>query len=265
MQYTQVLESLGFSPKEIYIYTALLELETATATDLAKKTEINRTSCYDILSVLIKRGLVSKIVKKKKIYFHITDPRKLLNYLDREKEEAYNKIEKNKKQINEIMPELLSLFNPNPTKPRIQFYEGEKGMREAYEDTLTADKVYYAYANFETMYQGLPNFFPNYYERRIKAKILGKGIFPKNKTTLNQLKNNQEELRESIVLGDESLTYSPEVIIYNNKVLIASWKEKIAIIIESKELADLQKIIFQQLWVSLQKDPKNIVSLLNKY
>ena len=95
MQYTQVLESLGFSPKEIYIYTALLELETATATDLAKKTEINRTSCYDILSVLIKRGLVSKIVKKKKIYFHITDPRKLLNYLDREKEEAYNKIEKN--------------------------------------------------------------------------------------------------------------------------------------------------------------------------
>lgn len=263
MQYTQVLENLGFSPKEIYIYTALLELETATATDLAKKTEINRTSCYDILSALIKRGLVSKIVKKKKIYFHITDPRKLINYLDREKEEAYNKIEKNKKQVSEVMPELLSLFNPTTTKPKIEFYEGAKGMREAYEDTLTADKVYYAYANFETMHEGLPNFFPDYYQRRVKAGILGKGIFPKNKTTLNQLQRNKEEYRESIVFGDETISYSPEVIIYNNKILIASWKEKIAIIIESKELADLQKIIYNQLWRTLQKDPKNIVSLLN--
>lgn len=262
MQYIQVLENMGFSPKEIYIYTALLELETATATDLAKKTEINRTSCYDILSALIKRGLVSKIVKKKKIYFHITDPRKLINYLDREKEEAYNKIEKNKKQVSEIMPELLSLFNPKMTKPKVEFYEGEKGVREAYEDTLTADRVYYAYANIETMQHGLPNFFPDYYQRRVKAKILGKGIFPKNKITLERLKHNKEELRESIVLGDENITFSPEVIIYNNKVLIASWKEKIAIIIESKELADLQKIIHQQLWTALQRDPKNIVSLL---
>ena len=262
MQYPQVLESLGFSPKEIYIYTALLELETATASDIAKKTDINRTSCYDVLSALIKRGLISKIVKKKKTYFHVTDPRKLINYLDREKEEAYNKIEKSKKQINEVMPELMSLFNPKPTKPKVEYYEGEKGMREAYEDTLTADKVYYSYANIETMHEGLPNFFPEYYERRVKAGILGKGIFPKNKTTLARLEHNKKEYRESIVFGDEDITYSPEIIIYNNKILIASWIEKIAIIIESKELADLQKIIYNQLWTSLQKDPKNIVSLL---
>ena len=263
MQYPQVLEGLGFSTKEIYIYTALLELETATASDISKKTDINRTSCYDVLSALIKRGLISKIVKKKKTYFQATDPRKLINYLDREKEEACNKIEKRKKQVSEIMPELRSLFNPSMNKPKVEYYEGEKGMREAYEDTLTADKVYYAYANIETMHQGLPNFFPDYYERRVKAKILGKGIFPKNKITLERLKHNKEELRESIVFGDEDITYSPEVIIYNNKILIASWKEKIAIIIESKELANLQKIIYNQLWTSLQKDPNNIISLLN--
>lgn len=178
MQYPQVLEDLGFSPKEITIYIALLELETATATEIAKKTDINRTSCYDILSALIKRGLISKIAKKNKTYFHVTDPRKLLSYLDREKEEEYNKIEKRKKQVSEVMPELMSLFNPRTTKPKVEYYEGEKGMREAYEDTLTADKVYYSYANIETMHEGLPNFFPDYYQRRVKAKIVGKGIFP---------------------------------------------------------------------------------------
>ncbi len=258
MKYQQVLEQLGLSKKEISVYTVLLELDSALVTDIAEKAGINRTSCYDILTSLLKRGLVSKIVKKKKIYFNADDPKKLINYLDREKEQEYNKIEKQKNLIKEVLPELSSLFKPRATKPKVELYEGEKGMREAYEDTLTADGIYYAYANFETMHEGLPNFFPDYYKRRVKAKILGKGIFPNNKTTLEQLKNNKEEMRESIVLGDKSLTYSPEVIIYNNKVLIASWKEKMAIIITSKEMADLMKITFNLLWGSLKKDPQNI-------
>ncbi|MDZ4385424.1 MAG: hypothetical protein U0944_03315 [Candidatus Moranbacteria bacterium] len=42
--------------------------------------------------------------------------------------------------------------------------------------------------------------------------------------------------------------------IYNNKMLIASWKEKIAIIIKSKELVDLQKMTFDLLWNSLPRN-----------
>lgn len=260
MQYKQALEQLGLSKKEIAVYTVLLELDSALVTDIAEKAGINRTSCYDVLTSLLKRGLISKIVKKKKIYFNADDPRKLVNYLDREKEQEYNKIEKQKNLIKEVLPELSSLFKPRSSKPKVEYYEGEKGMREAYEDTLTADGVYYAYANFETMHEGLPNFFPEYYQRRVDAKILGKGIFPNNKSTLEQLKHNKEELRQSIVLGDKNLSYSPEVIIYNNKILVASWKEKIAIIITSKELAELMKITFKLLWDGLKKDPQNIVS-----
>jgi len=264
MKHLQALNELGFSPKEIIIYLALLELETATASDLSKKTEINRTSCYDLLAGLIKKGVISKISKKQKTYFHVNDPRKLLSYLDREEQEAINKIKQKKNKLNEAMPELMSVFNPSPTKPKVEFYEGAKGMREAYEDTLNAKEVYYAYANIETMHQGLPGFFPDYYDRRVKAGIVGKGIFPKNEATLKQLENNKEELRESIVLGDETKTFSPEVIIYNNKMLLSSWKEKISVVIESKELADLQKLIFEQLWEKLQHDSKNIVSLLGE-
>lgn len=55
-------------------------------------------------------------------------------------------------------------------------------------------------------------------------------------------------MRQTKFLPQESMTFSPEINIYNNKMLIASWKEKMAIIIESKELADLQKLIFNMLW-----------------
>jgi len=49
----------------------------------------------------------------------------------------------------------------------------------------------------------------------------------------------------------EGKTFSPEVNFYDNKMLIASWKEKMAIIIESKELVDLMKLSYELLWRSL--------------
>lgn len=61
-------------------------------------------------------------------------------------------------------------------------------------------------------------------------------------------------MRDTRFLPEEKMTFSPEVNIYNNKMLIASWKEKMAIIIESKELADLQKLSFNLLWETLPRN-----------
>jgi sugar-specific transcriptional regulator TrmB len=261
MQLKQVLEKMGFTPKEIMVYVSLLGKDNITATEVGVISGINRTSCYDILESLIAKGLVSKTLKNKRTYFNVSNPKALVGYLDREKEEAYSKIEKQKEMINLVMPEIMSFSRVGVTKPKVQYFEGEKGMREAYEDTLTAENIYYAYANIETMHEGLPNLFPDYYKRRVKAGIVARGIFPNNKETVERLRHNYEEKRESIIFGDQSLTFSPEVIIYNNKMLMISWKEKIAIMIESKELADLQKLIYEQLWKSLKSDPKNIISV----
>ncbi|MFA6130829.1 MAG: helix-turn-helix domain-containing protein [Patescibacteria group bacterium] len=255
MQYPKILEELGFAQSEIKVYIALLELDSATVTEVSKNSGINRTSCYDVLEHLVKRGLVSKFRKKGKIYFTAGDPRRLLNYLDREKEEAEKKINQQKEKIKEILPELSSLIHPKSAKPKVAFYEGEKGMREAYEDTLTTKEGILAYANVETMHEGLPEFFPEYYARRAKAGIPIKAIMPNNKLSIDRAKKDNHELRESIILQDKNVTFSPEVNIYNDKMLIASWKEKMAVIIESKELADLQRTIFNLLWDYLKQKP----------
>jgi len=76
---------------------------------------------------------------------------------------------------------------------------------------------------------------------------------PSNIESLARAKKDTEELRESVILGDPLQTFSPEVNIYNNKMLIASWKEKMAVIIESKELADLQRVIYKIVWDALKK------------
>lgn len=127
-------------------------------------------------------------------------------------------------------------------------------MREAYEDTFNAREMILAYANVQTMHEGLPNFFPEYYKRRAQKKIFIRAILPRNELSIERAKHNQEEMRDTRFLPDDQMTFSPEVNIYNSKMLVASWKEKMAVIIESKELADLQKLIYNLLWEVLPKN-----------
>lgn len=249
-----LLKQLEFSDKEAQVYLALMELGSVKVAEIAKKTGLNRTSVYDLLESLLQKGLISKYKKGPATYFNALDPKHLLSYLDREKEEKAKRIEKQKQKVSELLPQLISLQNIYTSKPKVQFFEGEKGMREAYEDTLTAKGRILAYANVETMHEGLPNFFPEYYKRRAENKIFIRAIIPRNKLSIERTAVNQQEMRDTRFLPDERMTFSPEVNIYNNKILIASWKEKIAIIIESKELADLQKLTFNLLWDTLQKN-----------
>jgi len=249
-----LLKQLGFSEKESLVYLALLEIGSGKVQEISKKTDLNRTTIYDICESLMQKGLISKYKKGAGTYFNSLDPKHLLNYLEREKEESAKEIERQKNKVESLLPQFISLQNINTsTKPKVQFFEGEKGMREAYEDTLKSKEIILAYANVETMHQGLPNFFPEYYQRRTKNKIFIKAIIPRNKLSIERAKVNQEELRDTRFLPETAMTFSPEINIYGDKLLIASWKEKMAIIIESKELADLQKLTFNILWEVLPR------------
>lgn len=249
----KALEDIGLSPKEHKVYLELLKIGTGKAGVLAKKTELNRTSVYDVLESLGRKGIISSYRKGSQTYFSATDPHRLLSYLEQEKADTVASIDANKLRLEALLPQFISLQDISPDRPKVQFFEGEKGILEAYEDTLTSRGSILAYANVATMHEGLPNFFPQYYKRRAAKKIFIRGICPQNEITYERHKHDQEEMREIRFLPTVDMTFSPEVNIYNNKMLIASWKEKMAIIIESKELADLQKLAFELVWQSLPR------------
>lgn len=247
----KILQKIGLSPKEVTVYLASLRLGSQPASVIANSTNIKRTTIYDIFEMLIKKGLATKIDKGVAIYFQVLDPQNLINYLDRDKNEYVRKIEKEKDEIKEFLPVLKSLENPESTKPKVQFYEGEKGMRQAYEDTLSSSEAIRAYANVEDMHKGLPNFFPEYYARRKEADISIRAICPDNKLSVERHKHDKEEARTIKLVDRKKYEFSPELNIYDDKVLIASWQEKMAIIIQSKEIADLHKKMYDLLWENL--------------
>lgn len=248
----KILEDLNFSPKEIDVYIAMIKLDQGTASLISKEALINRATTYDILDDLMSKGVVSKIKKGGKTFFYALPPDKLIDYLEREKREFSKKIDTQKEKIEKIMPELLAMQNIySKNRPKVQFYEGEKGMREAYEDSLLADGIIRAYANVEEMHKGLPEFFPEYYRRRAQKGIHIKAILPQNTLSIIRSEKNSEEMRTTKFLPEEKMTFSPEINIYNDKILIVSWRETMAIIIESKELADFHKLTYDLLWDSL--------------
>jgi hypothetical protein len=55
-------------------------------------------------------------------------------------------------------------------------------------------------------------------------------------------------MRESALVPADTYYFSPEINIYDNKVMIASWREKLGIIIESTEIADAMKKIYELAW-----------------
>ncbi len=255
----ETLQKIGFSEKEAKIYLNLIHLGPQPASVLSERALINRTTTYDIIEGLTKKGLINSIKKDGITYFKALDPKQLLNYFEREKVEQTRKIEKQQKEIEALLPALISLENPESTKPKVTFYEGEKGMRQAYEDTLTSSETILAYANVEDMHKGLPNFFPDYYSRRgTEKKIHIKAIFPDNKASRERHKKDKSENRESLIIPAKNYNFSPEVNIYENKVLIASWREKMAIIIKSKEIADFHKKMYQLCWKSAKEEYKKL-------
>lgn len=234
------------------MYLDLQQIGQGTPTQLSRRTGVNRTSVYDVMQSLIQRGMVSQYKKRGRLFFVALDPNHLISYLQSESKKQQQQVADQITQVEAILPSLLSLHLNQTPKPTVTFFEGEKGMREAYEETLKSTEVIRAYANVQTMHQGLPGFFPEYYQRRVAKKVFIRAILPLNDLSLERAARDQQELRETRFLP-EGHTFTPEINLFDDRMLVASWTEKMAIITTSKELVDLQKMLFDLTWNQLPK------------
>ena len=247
------LQSFGFSEKETIVYVALLELGKGTVRQISGKAGINRTTSYDILGSLSNKGLVSVSGKEPKSEYAVESQEAITAYLKKRGEEMAENI----KRSETIIPELERL-HVKQNRPRIRFYEGKEGLKHVYEDTLTSSEPIRAYASVGDMHEGLPGYFPDYYKRRAGKGIAIRAIIPNTETGLERRSFDKAEMRETALVPKDTFLFSPEINIYDNKIMIASWREKLGIIIESSEIADAMKKIYELAWAEAKRLDKNI-------
>ena len=247
------LEFIGFSEKEVLVYLALLELGKGTVTVISKKAGINRPTGYHVLSSLEAKALVKASGKEPKQEYVAESPDQIEKLL----QEKIKNDEIFIKEARKIIPELKSMHNVTD-RPKVFFYEGVEGMEKVYEDTLTSHEAIRAYANPKTMHEGIPGYFPEYYHRRASKGIFIRAICPDSETTRERRGANEKEKRDTALVPEGMFDIKPEINIYDNKVMIASWREKLGIIIESTEIADAMKKIYELAWAEAKRLDREI-------
>ncbi len=238
------LQKFGLSDKEAKLYLALLNSGALAVRDIAKAAKLNRSTAYVLLESLTNRGLVSTIVENKIKKYSAAAPERLHTYVSEQAKESASLVG----LANNIMPELKSLYTGVGPKPKIQFFEGVEGLKTAYEDTLTSSETIRAYASIKDMHDALGDYFPDYYHRRATRGINIRALLPDTPESRERVSHNKEEAREAYLVPKETFAFNSEINIYDNKVVFMSLLEKFALIIESHELVDIFKKVFELAW-----------------
>ena len=242
------MNKTGLSDRQLKVYKVLLKLGRGTVAEVMREARMNRTTGYSVLDSLVGKGLVSISGKEPKQEYVAESPDHLLEFLNREAEEVRERV----KEVKDLIPELKSIHNV-AGRPKVMFYEGEEGLERVYEDSLTAHEPIRAYANINDLRDKLPSYFQTYFKRRAEKGIAIRGIVPADAAAIEHSTRDKQELREMALVPEDKYYFSPEINIYDDKIMIASWKENLGIIIQSKEIADAMKTGFELAWAEAKR------------
>ena len=235
---SQLLQNIGFTEKEALAYLALMELGSGTITDIAQRAKLKRSIIYILLEGLIKRGYVSEIPETKINRYIAAEPTKILNDL---KDKTAN--------FKNLLPSFLAIYNKTVWKPKINYFEGNEGLRKIYR-YISQCKTGYFISSTERLEEYLPE--------EVEYWVTGKLNKSSPLVAKHLLSNTQadRDFAKKLKDTDHQFRFLPKVLsldmdisIYENKVALTSLGDHpFIVVIESKELHNSLKTIFDLLW-----------------
>lgn len=231
----EILQEIGLSNTESKVYLALLELGSALAGDITKKSEVNRTNVYDALERLIEKGLASYVISANRKVFEPVNPEKLKEIL-KEKQE----------KLNSVMNDLKSKYNQIKAKEEAMIFKGKKGIKSIFEDVLKEKKDLFAYGAESRFANMFPAYQKYWNKKRAQLQINVKIIYTK-KVKKRKL---QEKLRLlNMKFLPETYDFPSTIMIYGGKVVTIVWTDlPFGFMIKSKDAAKSNMHFFNLLW-----------------
>lgn len=244
------LKQLGLTIKQAQVYLALLELGEAPMASIARVANLKRPTTYLVIDELIILGLCSEVTKGKKKFYSATHPRRLAEITRFRNQQA-----------EKLLPELVALQN-TAEKPRVRMLEGLQGLHTAYNE---------AFASLNNKEEGLwigdtgllEEKFPEVL--RLYDKTLSKLHNPKIREIIHggeksrqwvarMLKSKPSKNYYVRYVGEKYHFGNTDQLIVGNKVMtFALGKEILVLIVESQDIADTQRGIFELAWARARK------------
>ncbi len=241
----QKLQRFGLSEKEADIYLALLHLGTVPASDIAKKSGVNRSTAYVVLESLTKKGLAAIEIRDGVRSYSPASPDRLVQ----KAEDSAREHAELAKLGREMLSELETIEkSKDSTKPNIKFFEGIAGIKTAYENMLLSKEPIFSYATENELIKEMPNYISTVRERQAKRNVSTK-ILSHNTSQIRDLITKNASGSIEYALIPES-GFGSELAVYGNQTTFISPREKFACTVESVEFANGIKTL---LLLALQK------------
>lgn len=233
-----ILEEMGLTAKEAAVYLAALELGQAPVLRIAQKAGIKRPTAYVTLKTLQEKGLIEVIPKGTTTFYQAVEPEKILG-----------DFEEKVRGFKDALPELLSLVNVAPHKPRVRFYEGKKAILGLYEKEIFSAGEIIGVVSMKDVRSMISRDEELGLLRLMKA----------NGVHLRDLLEDSPEAREYLQeknrlgLGEtkflpKNMQFNVDLLVYGNTVAMISPQNKMAVLIEDAAIAGAQRQFLELLW-----------------
>ena len=245
MELSTTLKSIGFDPKQSAVYLACLQLGEDTVFNIAKIAKVKRPTTYVILNALAERGLISLRKTKKATLYSAASPKKLLDQL-----------KQRQKNLEASLPNLMAIYNQQPNKPEVQFFEGREGVEHVYNEVMevmrSGDEVVF-YGSIIEPVEIYTHLFEEYKKLLANPKVKTREILPydeenvKYAKIVSRLKNPNHGLR---FFNKKNVCGRGDNIIFGNKVAFLPYHKNkyYVIVIENKDLVITHKTLFEHAW-----------------
>lgn len=237
MSLQSFLNSIGLDEKSQKTYFALMKLEDAPASIIAKKSGLLRTTTYNHLESLVRFGLATKYKQNGVTRFAAENADKLKSV-----------IEGKLALFEKYLPELRNLSSTERLV-QLHLFKGAEGLQQIIQAEETCkEKIVRSigsHGDLRKVATGQITFSSD----RVKKGIFSKCLRPKNDDIWeNWIKTQQQDLRE-VKLLPESISLSGMIYIYDDKVAIITPEEEgLGFSITSKTFSKSLKNIFDALW-----------------
>lgn len=256
MKNKDFLKTLGLKHIPQQVLLDIVENGTSRVVDISSRLHIPKSSVYDALSTLLEHSLVNEYSDDKGKSFGISDREQLARVHN-------EKINEFKKAHSSLLKFISSnTKNGGMIKPRIKFYSGIIGIKQAFRDMMWNSKYKDAYLMWpmQDMLDSLDEDFLMWHgKQRYKYGVVIHSIekHSDRRLQMNQhewLKNDLKNMLTEVRYLPKGVDWKMSYWIYGDKCLFASGgKEKIAFTIHSKEFCDIMKLMWEQMWVVAKK------------
>lgn len=243
----ETMALLSLNEKDRRLYMAGLELGAQPASVFARKLGIKRGDTYNHLNKLVKLGLMTQFEQSGTAFYDVAD----LN-------EVRWQVDEKKKQIDIAHQELraakmhLERRKVGPEWAKVRFYEGNQGVLELMERTVTTNKskMLRSFTSMMDFYEIMSWEYDHshYIPTRVRNNIFLKKLVRKSPEMIEMQTRDKNEMREIRFVPDKwdftatYMTYDDEIVLFGVS------KPIFGILVQSKELAHFFRNIFDMVW-----------------